>query len=175
MNRQRRFNASLLFLTTFYALVSLVIVTSGRPDLTAKVVSEVGTLVIFWLLLTFGQGIALQYLIGRLEGRVKQPDMIEPDRLTHYLALKGRLHRQFAEECSWDPVRNEFCYDFHSVEISLPRPIYKRVTAWSQARATSFSRAAEVLLIHALADDYLEQVTIDPDGLLWPKEEGGPS
>ncbi|MCZ7673832.1 MAG: hypothetical protein M5U34_45285 [Chloroflexi bacterium] len=171
-------DTGLLFLTTFYALVSLVIVTGGQRDLTGALVTEAGVMVILWLLLTIGLGMALRHLFNHWFGALVEPPAAleppEPDRLTQYLALKQRLHGQYEAENWWDPVSQEFCFDFRHVELDLPQPIHEKVMAWAQARDASFREAAEALLTRGLADDHLNRITIRSGWAEWPKEEGGP-
>jgi hypothetical protein len=150
-------------------------VTGGQHDLTSTLVAEIGVRVIFWLFLTFGEGMALYYLIHRWFGAPTESlEPPEPDRLTQYLALKQRLHGQYGAESWWDPATQEFCYDFRHVELEISRPFHEKVMAWAQARDISFSQAAEALLTRGLADDHLDRITIHSGWAEWPKAEGGP-
>ncbi|HRQ42675.1 MAG TPA: hypothetical protein PLD25_32580 [Chloroflexota bacterium] len=176
--KQSFFDASLLFLITFYALVSLVIITGGQRDLTGALVTEVGVMVILWLLLTIGLGIVLRHLLNHWFGALAEPPAVPeppaPDRLTQYLALKQRLHGQYEAENWWDPRAQAFCYDFRIVELDLPRSVHEKVMAWAQDRDLSFSQAADALLTRGLADDHLNRITIGSGWAEWPKAEGGP-
>jgi hypothetical protein len=174
-----RLDRSLLCVIFLLTLPALIYVNSIERDLTTgDLLVEVAGIVILWLALAFAAGVVMRFAARRwfkelvpFSAEIEPP---APDRLTHYLAVKQRLHGHYEAEGWWDPERKVFSFDFRHVEIELPRQVHEDVMVWAQTRNIRFSQAVEALLVRGLTGDHLDQIAIDFGWAEWPKAEGGP-
>lgn len=167
------------------AMLALTTGAGGFSWLTERQLSDIGALLLMWLIITLALNLIFSALLRRLDAWLASvfvngtaapvgededaatgededapgdAPLVPPryEMLLRYLALRATLQWHYRE----DPYRQgrDVADNYRHADLILSRHAYEKLTAWAERNNASLSDAAERMLLNGMADEHLTHI-----------------